>query len=147
MALTNRICDLAPPLRRAVEQTRPKACVVNDDDAVLVSLKFLFKAAGFEVRAFHNGKSLLASPALRRADCFVLDHKPRGVDGLELARKLRSLGLSAPIVLTTGFRCGALESLAGAADRVIAVPRVDEELIERLVCAIDERRAHLRRFT
>jgi FixJ family two-component response regulator len=114
---------------------------------VLVSLKFLFKAAGFEVRAFANGKSLLASPAPRRADCFVLDHKPRGVDGLELARKLRSIGLSAPIVLTTGFRCGALESIVGAADRVIAAPRVDEELIERLVCSIEEQRAHLRRIT
>jgi FixJ family two-component response regulator len=147
MALTNRICDLAPPLRRAVEQARPKVCLVNDDDAVLISLKFLFRASGFEVRAFANGRGLLASPALRRADCFVLDHKPRGFDGLDLARKIRSLGLSAPVVLTTGFRCGALESLVGAADRVIAAPRVDEELIERLVCGIEERRAHLRRVT
>jgi FixJ family two-component response regulator len=129
------------------EGARPRACVVNDDDAVLVSLKFLFKAAGFEVRAFANGKGLLASPAIRRADCFILDHKPRGLDGMELARKLRSLGVSAPIVLTTGFRCGALESLAGAADHVIAASRVDEELIERLVCGIERQRAGLRKIT
>ena len=123
------------------DSARPRVCVVNDDDAVLVSLKFLFSAAGFEVRAFANGKGLLASTALRRADCFVLDHKPRGGDGLDLARKLRSLRLSAPIVLTTGFRCIALESLAGGADQVIVTPRVDEELIQRLVRGIEEQRA------
>jgi len=147
MAFTNRICDLAKFPSRAVDSARPRVCVVNDDDAVLVSLKFLFSAAGFEVRAFANGKGLLASTALRRADCFVLDHKPRGHDGLDLARKLRSLRLSAPIVLTTGFRCIALESLAGGADQVIVTPRVDEDLIQRLVRGIEEQRAGLRRIT
>ena len=144
MALPNRISDLALYPSPAVDSARPRVCVVNDDDAVLVSLKFLFRAAGFEVRAFANGKGLLASTALRRADCFVLDHKPRGCDGLDLARKLRSLRLSAPIVLTTGFRCIALESLVNGADLVIVTPRVDEELIQVLVRGIEEQRAGLR---
>jgi len=144
MALPNRISDLALFPSPAVDSARPRVCVVNDDDAVLVSLKFLFRAAGFEVRAFANGKGLLASTALRRADCFVLDHKPRGCDGLDLARKLRSLRLSAPIVLTTGFRCIALESLVNGADQVIVTPRVDEELIQVLVRGIEEQRAGLR---
>ena len=144
MALTNRIADLAPFPSPAVDSARPRVCVVNDDGAVLVSLKFLFSTAGFEVRAFANGRGLLASTALRRADCFVLDHKPRGCDGLDLARKLRSLQLSAPIVLTTGFRCIALESLVNGADQVIVTPRVDEELIQVLVRGIEEQRAGLR---
>ncbi len=126
---------------------RPRACLVSDDDAVLVSLKFLFKAAGFEVRAFRDAKGLLTSSTLRRADCFIFDHRPRGLDGMELARKLRSLGLGAPIVLTTGFRCGALETLAGAGDHVIAAQRVDEALIERLVSDIESGRAGLRKIT
>ena len=118
--------------------------IIDDDDALRESLAFLLRSALFEVRAFANGKGLLASTALRRADCFVLDHKPRGCDGLDLARKLRSLRLSAPIVLTTGFRCIALESLAGGADQVIVTPRVDEDLIQRLVRGIEEQRAGLR---
>jgi FixJ family two-component response regulator len=138
---------MAPPAPRATTSARPRVCVVNDDDAVLVSLKFLFKVAGFEVRAFANGKSLLASSSYRRADCFVLDHKPRGVDGLDLARRLRGLGLSAPIVLTTGFRCVALESVVSATDRVIAAPRVDEELIQQLMHMIEVRRAVIRNYT
>ena len=144
MELPNRISDLALFPSRVADSARPRVCAVNDDDAVLVSLKFLFGTAGFEVRAFANGRGLLASTALRRANCFVLDHKPRSRDGLELARKLRSLGLGAPIVLTTGFRCIALESLACGADQVIVTPRVDEDLIQRLVRGIEEQRADLR---
>lgn len=129
------------PLPRARAAARPKACVVYDDAAVLVSLKFLLQAAGFKVRAFEHGRMLLASPWLRIADCFVLDHRPRGQDGLGLAKRLRALGHVAPIVLTTGFRCGELESYAGAVENVIAASRVDEELIRRLQIMIAEARA------
>jgi len=117
----------------------PLACVVNDDEAVRVSLKFLFEAAGFEARVFASGRALLASPVLRLADCFVLDHKPRGADGVKLARRLRGLNLAAPIVLTTGFRCGPLEALAGAVEHVLPVVRVDEALIAQLGDMISRR--------
>jgi DNA-binding NtrC family response regulator len=127
-----------PCLPWASAALRPKTCVVNDDAAVLVSLRFLFKTAGFDVRAFASGKGLLASPWLRSADCFVLDHRPRGQDGLRLAKRLRALGLVAPIVLTTGFRCGVLETYAGAVEKVIPASRVDEDLIRRLLALIAE---------
>ncbi len=103
-------------LTRFRRSRAPKACVVNDDEAVLGSLKFVLETAGFEVRGYASGRGLLASPSLRAADCFVLDHKPRGKDGLRLARRLRAIGLNAPIVLTTGFRCGVLETYAGSID-------------------------------
>lgn len=137
MAAANPLYNLDP---LAVAAARLRVCVVNDDAAVLVSLKFVFEAAGFDVRAFATGRGLLASPAIRFADAFVLDHKPRGTDGLKLARRLRKLGLKSPIVLTTGLRPGALESLAGAADPMIAAARVDEETIERLTRMIEETR-------
>jgi len=139
MAAANLLLsDSNPPLASA--PPRPRVCVVNDDAAVLVSLKFLFKTAGFDVRAFASGKGLLASPWLRGADCFVLDHRPRGQDGLRLAKRLRALGLAAPIVLTTGFRCGVLETYAGAVETVIPASRVDEELIQRLLAMIAQTR-------
>jgi len=128
------------PSTRARAAARPKACVVNDDAAVLVSLKFLLKAAGFNVRAFVNGRALLASPWLPIADCFVLDHRPRSQDGLRLAKRLRALRLAAPIVLTTGFRCGALETYASAIENVIAASGVDEELIQELQIMIAQAR-------
>ncbi len=140
MSAANRVRELETPRRKLGVTSRPKVSVVNDDAAVLISLRFLFQSAGFDARGYANGRSLLASPLKGAADCFVLDHKPRGPDGLDLARRLRRLGLRAPIVLTTGFRCVALETLASAAELVIAAPRVDEETIRQLVGMIEERR-------
>jgi two-component system response regulator FixJ len=119
---------------------RLRLCVVNEDAAVLGSLKFVFQAAGFQVSSYPSGAQLLASSSLSGADGFVLDHRPRGVDGLDLARRLRALGLRAPILLTTGIRCGPLEAFASAVERVIPAPRVDEESLDRFVRMIEETR-------
>jgi two-component system response regulator FixJ len=140
MAVEN-LLPFAPSRAWASASPPPKACVVNEDRAVLASLKFMLKTAGFNVRAFASGRGLLASPWLRSADCFVLDHRPRGQDGLRLAKRLRMLGLAAPIVLTTGFRCGVLETYAGAIEKVIAAARLDEALIQRLLAMIALTRA------
>jgi two-component system, LuxR family, response regulator FixJ len=136
MAAANPLYDLDPTPGAAAR----RVCVVNDDAAVRVSLKFVFQAAGFVVSAYASGRGLLASSALRVADGFVLDHKPRGADGLELARRLRGLGLGAPIVLITGFRSGPLETFASAVERVIPAARVDEEIIAQLIRMIEEPR-------
>jgi two-component system response regulator FixJ len=138
MSAANRVAKLEAPSRRLRAISRAR--VLNDDPAVLVSLRFLFQSAGFSARGYGSGASLLASPLTGSADCFVLDHKPRGPDGLDLARKLRQLGLRAPIVLTTGFRCAALEARAGALDQVFAAPRVDEAMIQHLTGLIPKGR-------
>ena len=142
MAATN---PLLPSLSFGYGRTEPKPqlCVVNDDAAVRVSLKFVFGANGFDVRGFSTGEELLNWRALNAVEGFVLDHKPRGTDGLDLARRLRTKGQRAPIVLTTGFRCSAFETFAGNLDFLIAAPGVDEELIGRLGAIIDARR-HMR---
>jgi CheY-like chemotaxis protein len=132
--------DVAPGAARL------RLCVVNDDAAVLGSLTFVFQTAGFDVSPYASGAELLASSSLRGADGFVLDHRPRSVDGLDLARRLRALGLRAPILLTTGIRCGALETFAGAVERVIPAPRVDEESLGRFLAMIEETRAAARRL-
>ncbi len=142
MAAANLIYDLSP----SPGASPSRVCVVNDDPAVLVSLKFVFEAAGFEVRAFATGRGLIASPTIRHADAFVLDHKPRGTDGLKLARKLRELGLTAPIVLTTGLRPGTLELAFDMVEPAFTAARVDEDTIERLTRMIEDAR-RLRRFT
>jgi FixJ family two-component response regulator len=123
------------------EPTPPlRVCVVNEDAAVRVSLRFVFQSAGFEVNAYATRRGLLSSPSLRDAEGFVLDHKLRGADGLALARRLRALGLKAPIVLTLGLRCAVLETYAGVVDSVITAARIDEDIIGRLVRMIEETR-------
>ena len=145
MNASNPLLDLQSAAGPAVP-ARPSAALVNRDAAVRVSLKFLFEAAGFGVRAFASGRGLMASSAGRAADCFVLDHAPRAPDGLHLARRLRARGLRAPILLTTDFPCSALEVLVGAIERVILAPTIDDALIRRLLEMIETDR-RLRKTT
>jgi len=124
----------------------PKVFVASDDSDVLASLKFVLGAAGFEVRTYSSGSALVASRSKRDADCFILPHKMRGMDGLELARRLRAAKVTAPIVLMTGFPGVGLEAAANAAGigRVFLTPHVDEELIRSVTLAIGERRGRSR---
>ena len=77
--------------------------VVDDDHDVLVSLQFLLEAEDFDVRTFRSGLALLWSSTPHGADCLVVDYKMAGIDGLELASRLRGLDVVTPIVLITGY--------------------------------------------
>jgi FixJ family two-component response regulator len=146
MAATNLLSAI--PFGNHKSAPKPQICVVSDDAAVRISLKFVFGANNFDVRGFAHGDELLAWESLGEAEAFVLDHKPRGADGLDLARRLRSRKPRAPIVLTTGFRCGALGTYAGSIEYLIVAPSIDEALIGRLGAIIQHRRrARLRNST
>ena len=124
--------------RRTWTDSKPTASVVNSDAAVLVSLDFLLKTAGFNVCAYPSAEKLLTAQCAGAAQCFILDHGPRGPNGLGLARVLRSRGLHAPVVLTTGYRCSAFEAYARGLEPVIVTQRVDEDVIRRLIVMIGE---------
>ena len=68
--------------------------VVDDDYDVLKSLRFLLETEGFDVRTFRSGSALLGSSTRHGADCLVVDYKMAGIDGLELAHRLRGLDVS-----------------------------------------------------
>src|SRR5688500_9630699 len=94
------------PSRRAETASSPRKAmiyVVDDDYDVRNSLRFLLETEGFEVRTFRSGSALLGSSARDRADCLIVDYKMAGIDGLELAGRLRSLEISTPIVMITGY--------------------------------------------
>ena len=114
---------------------RPKArtiLVVDDDRAVLNSLRFLLETEGFVVRVFESGNALLAASDLDSARCVVLDYRMPGVDGIELARALRARRVVAPIILITGRTEAGLGARAAAAgiNRIIEKPLLDSTLLD-----------------
>jgi len=95
--------------------------VVEDDQDVLVSLRFLLETEGFNVRTFASGPALLAEGLPGPGDCLVVDYKMAEMDGFELIERLRSQRVSAPVVLVTakGSEAIAADALrAGAASYV-----------------------------
>jgi two-component system response regulator FixJ len=119
---------------------KPTVYVVDDDAAVLGSLRFLLETDGFAVRTFRNGMALLNAVGAPDADCYVIDYKMPDINGIELARRLRKSDGDTPVILITGYpdeNISARAAAAGVKD-VILKPLLDENLIKRIRRAIQD---------
>jgi FixJ family two-component response regulator len=120
---------------------KPTVYVVDDDAAVLGSLRFLLETDGFAVRTFRNGTALLNAVGAPGADCYVIDYKMPGINGIELAGQLRKVDGATPVILITGYpdeNISARAAAAGVKD-VILKPLLDENLVKRIRGAIQDR--------
>jgi FixJ family two-component response regulator len=77
--------------------------VVDDDDEVRDSIAAIFRAEGFEVRAFAGAEPFLASPRIDALACLVTDLHMSGLDGFGLVRELAAQGTALPVVMMTAF--------------------------------------------
>ena len=113
--------------------------VVDDDFDVLSSLRFLLETEGFEVCTFRSGSALLGSTPRHHADCLIVDYKMAGIDGLELAERLRGLDVATPIVMITGYPDDNIATKASSAGvrQVVLKPYLQDNLVECIRNAID----------
>lgn len=115
-----------------------KVVLVDDDPAVLGSLRFLLETEGFDVDAFDDGLELLLQPVLPVKGCFVIDYKMPAMDGLELLARLRDRRSWLPAILITGDPDGSIEQRAAQAGvrEVLRKPLLHDRLIEGIVAAL-----------
>lgn len=99
------------------------ACVyvVDDDQAVGDSLRFLLNSVNLTAVVFRSADDFLAHYDPNRPGCLVLDVRMPGMSGLELQEELKRRGIVLPIIILTAhgdisaaaraFKNGALEFL------------------------------------
>jgi FixJ family two-component response regulator len=118
--------------------TPHKICVLDDDPAVLQSLRFLLETHGFKVRTFSAAMTLLASIEPNEVDCLVIDYKLPHMNGLDVAARLRQRNVAAPIVLITAYPNQYMAEKAAAAgiDSILFKPHLEESLVTRVREAI-----------
>jgi two-component system response regulator FixJ len=129
----------------AIDPSRGKSLiyVVDDDHDALASLRFLLETEGFDVRTFRSASALLGSSTRHSADCLVVDYKMAGLNGLELADRLRGLDVTTPIVLVTGYPDENIASKASSAGvhQVVLKPYLEDNLVECVRNAIHQGQA------
>jgi FixJ family two-component response regulator len=106
-----------------LDQARaPAVFVVDDDPAVLNSLEFALGVHGYEVSTYSSGAALLEAAGDLGSGCVVVDHRPRGINGIDLAKALRSRGVEMPVILITHAGAELLDRAAIKGVSVIEKP-------------------------
>jgi two-component system, OmpR family, response regulator MprA len=108
--------------------------VVDDEPAVRDSLQRALMLEGYEVDLAADGAEALSRLADRPPDAVLLDVLMPGVDGLEVARRVRMAGNRVPILMLTA-REQVTDRVAGldaGADDYVVKPFALEELFARI---------------
>jgi two-component system response regulator FixJ len=80
-----------------------RIALVEDDEAVLDSLRLYFSSTGYDVAAFSGADGLLEGlSAGLKPDCIVSDIRMPGLSGLDLQRELSDRDSTVPLILITG---------------------------------------------
>ena len=89
--------------------------IVEDDESLCRSFNRLLRAAGFQGVTYPSAEAYLADAKRPRFDCLLLDIELPGISGLELHRRLVSLGSVTPVIYLTAHEDPDTEALAQAA--------------------------------
>lgn len=77
--------------------------VVDDDQAMLDSLVFLFREAGLSCMPFNDPQEFLNFSHASTSGCLLLDLAMPSMDGVELLRQLRLKNFYSPVIFLTGW--------------------------------------------
>ncbi len=94
-----------------IEAVQRRVAVVDDDEFVRESVRFLLEVMGHPVEIFGSAAEFL-NDEWHHFACLVLYHHMPHVNGLELAERLRAEGARVPILLITGSPSPAIVARA-----------------------------------
>ncbi len=116
--------------------------VVDDDEAVRDSLRWLLEANGFRVRPFASAEQFLSDWRPDLAGCLVVDVRMPGMSGLELHDELLRRGSSLPLIFITGHGDVpmAVSSMKKGAADFLEKPFNDEQLCSLVRQALERAR-------
>jgi two-component system response regulator FixJ len=93
--------------------------VIDDDSAVLGSMRFLLSVQGFEPKTFSTAEEFLETVAPKERGVVVTDVRLPGLTGVELIEGMKKRGLDFPAIVITAYADVALAVCAmkqGAVD-------------------------------
>jgi two-component system response regulator FixJ len=112
----------------------PTVFVVDDDQAMRNSLKWLIETVGMNVEAYASADEFIRNYYPGRAGCLLLDVRMPGMSGLELQEHFLEQQIKIPIIIITGHGdvpMAVRAMKAGAVD-FIEKPFNDELLLDSI---------------
>ena len=120
--------------------------IIDDDDALRDSLTFLLSSAGIEAKSYDSAGAYLDDPQRGAAGCIITDVRMPGMSGIDLLRKLKSDGVSLPVIVMTGHGDVplAVEAMKLGAFDFIEKPFDDDALLASVRGALGVQEKHSR---
>lgn len=109
--------------------------VVDDEDSIRRSAKFMLTTSGFAVETWESGIAFLK--AVRHADegCVLLDVRMPEMDGLEVQQELNERGVTMPVIILTGhgdvttavraMKAGAVDFIEKPFEKAVLLAAID----------------------
>jgi DNA-binding response OmpR family regulator len=119
----------------ANERGRPKILIVEDDAAILMSLRDDLAYEGFAVTAAKDGRQGFETASAGTFDLIILDILLPRMNGFEVCKRLRDAGIRTPILMLTAARTQETDKVTGfefGADDYVTKPFGARELMARI---------------
>ena len=126
---------------------KPTVFVVDDDQEVRESIRWLIESVDLAVETFGSGQEFLDAYDPDKPGCVVLDVRMPQTSGLELQKKLLACGLEIPVIIVSAYGSVpvAVEAMKAGAVDFIEKPFSDQALLDRIHQAVAKDRDVRRR--
>ena len=123
--------------------TEPRVHVVDDDEAMRDSLKWLLESRGLKVELYASGEEFLQAFDNGFCGCLVLDVRMPGISGLDLYEQLRERACTLPVIYITGHGDVpmAVSALKKGATDFIEKPFNDQDMLGLIESCMEQDRA------
>ncbi len=113
------------------EETRPTVLIIDDESAIVDTLRILLKNEGFAAHVAFGGKQGLDQIAAIRPDLVISDIRMPGVTGLEVLAAARAADPDVPVILMTAQASlqSAIQAVNDGAFHYIQKPFRNDELV------------------
>jgi FixJ family two-component response regulator len=137
----------AGPSAKAEAEVKPLVIVVDDDEAVRLSICELLESVGIDSAAFGSTRELLEADVLHRPGCMILDVRMPGLSGLDFQSQLAANGIPTSIIFLTGHGDipMTVQAMKAGAIEFLTKPFNENTLVEAIRQALERSRTALER--
>lgn len=113
--------------------------IVDDDEELLTSFRFLLEGEGWFVRIYNSAESFLEKDNFNVPGCAIVDIRMNGMNGLELQDTLNARGIKLPLIFLSGHGTieDVVDTLQSGAVTFLSKPASLEKLREAISKAMD----------
>ncbi len=112
--------------------------IVDDDEAIRDALVFLLATRGLDAQTWDSGEAFLDAQPLEECDAIILDVRMGNMSGPEVFERLRTMGITTPVIFLTGHADVpvAVRTLKAGAFDFVEKPFSDNQIVDLVEKAI-----------